>query len=77
MAVIARDPGSVVQTPVARHAGLGSSLGSRIRLNAALAKTNNQSTFAKPRNLTLRIQAMFFNHPNAGSTRGRACWLCA
>jgi hypothetical protein len=42
-------------------------------LNAALAKTKSQSTFANPRNLTLRIHAMFFNHPNAGSTRARAC----
>jgi hypothetical protein len=31
-------------------------------LNAALANTNSQSTFASPRSFTLRIQAMVFNH---------------
>ena len=39
-----------------RHPGLGSSFGNRMRLNAALANTNNQSTLASPRSLTLRIQ---------------------
>jgi hypothetical protein len=55
------------------YTGLGSSFGSRIRLNAALAKTKSQSTLARPRNLTFRIQAIVFSHPNAGSMRGRAC----
>jgi hypothetical protein len=42
-------------------------------LNAALAKTNSQSTLANPRTFTWRIQAMVFNQRNAGSIRGRAC----
>jgi hypothetical protein len=55
----------------------GSSFGNRIKLKAALANTNSQSTFAKPRSFTFRIQAMVFSHPNAGSMRGRVCWLIA
>ena len=55
------------------HAGLGSSFGNRIKLNAALAKTKSQSTLGSPRSFTLRIQAIVFSHPNAGSMRGRAC----
>ncbi len=51
----------------------GSSFGNRIRLKAALAKTNSQSTLARPRSFTLRIQAIVFSQPNAGSMRGRAC----
>ena len=43
----------------------GRSLGKRIRLNAALAKTKSQSTFARPRNLILGIQAIVFSQPNA------------
>ena len=50
-----------------------SSFGNRIRLKAALAKTKSQSTLARPRSLTLRIQAIVFSQPNAGSMRGRAC----
>src|SRR3954454_17922237 len=76
-----RDPVRVVDTRVDTRrpdqAALGSSFGNRIRLNAALAKTNSQSTLGSPRSLTLRIQAMVFSHPNAGSIRGRACWLLA
>jgi hypothetical protein len=53
--------------------GCGSSFGSRIRLKAALAKTNSQSTLGSPLSFTLRIQAIVFSHPNAGSIRGRAC----
>jgi len=62
-----------IETALACHAGCGSSLGNRIRLNAALAKPNSQSTFGNPLNLTLRIQAIVFSQPNAGSMRGRAC----
>jgi hypothetical protein len=70
--IIACWPRAFISTRRVRHAGLGSSLGNRIRLSAALAKTNSQSTLAKPRNFTLRIQAIVFNHPKAGSMRGRA-----
>ena len=56
-----------------RHPGLGSSFGNGMRLNAARANTNNQSTLASPRSLTLRIRATVFSHPNAGSIRGRVC----
>jgi len=59
------------------HAGLGSSFGNRIRVNAALAKTSSQSTFSNPCSLTLRIPAIVFNQPNAGSISGRTCWLIA
>jgi hypothetical protein len=48
-----------------RHADLGSNFGNQIRLNAALANTNNQSTFSRPRSFTLRIHATVFNQPNA------------
>ena len=64
-------------TRLNRQAGLGSSLGNRIKLKAALAKTKSQSTFANPRSFTLRIHAFVFNQPNAGSILGRACWLLA
>ena len=62
-----------VDTRRPRQAAFGSSFGNRIRLNAALAKTNSQSTLGSPRSFTFRIQAMVFSHPNAGSMRGRAC----
>jgi hypothetical protein len=52
---------------------LGSSFGNRIKLKAALAKTKSQSTLGSPRSFTLRIQAMVFSQPKAGSMRGRAC----
>ena len=55
------------------HAGAAINVVSRRRLNAALAKTTNHSTFVSPRSLILRSQAIVFNHPKAGSTRGRAC----
>jgi hypothetical protein len=41
-------------------------------LYAALAKTKSQSTFARPRSFTLRIQAIVLSHPKAGSMRERA-----
>src|SRR3954462_6728833 len=53
------------------HAGLARSLGSRSRLNAALAKTKSRSTLPNPRSFTLRSKATHFNHPKAGSMRGR------
>ena len=65
--------GARVETRRLHQTALGSSFGNRIRLKAALAKTNSQSTLGSPRSLTLRIQAMVFSHPNAGSMRGRAC----
>ena len=68
---------SRLKTRGLRHAGLGSSFGNRIRLNAALANTTSQSTFSTPRSLTLRSQPIVFNQPNAGSIRGLACWLIA
>ena len=52
-------------------AALASNFGSRRRLKAALANTKSQSTFGRPRSFTLRIQAIVFSHPNAGSMRGR------
>ena len=66
-------PNGRAETRRPRHAGRASSLGSRIRLKAALAKTKSQSTFGSPRSLTLRIQAIVFSHPKDGSMRGRAC----
>jgi hypothetical protein len=72
-AVVPWRPQRRPDTSLPGHAGLASSFGNRIRLNAALANTNSQSTLARPRSLTLRIQAIVFNHPNAGSMRGRAC----
>jgi hypothetical protein len=42
-------------------------LGKRIKLNAALANTNSQSTLGSPRSFTLRTQPIVFSQPNAGS----------
>jgi hypothetical protein len=47
----------------ASHADCGSSFGNRIRLKAALAKTNSHSTFARPRSFTLRTHAIVFSRP--------------
>jgi hypothetical protein len=58
-----------VQTCRPNQAGLASSMGSRIKLKAALANTNSQSTFSRPRSLTFLIQAIVFCHPDAGSIR--------
>jgi hypothetical protein len=44
------------------------SLGSRIRLWAAQLKTNNQSTFSSPRNLTWRSGPVCYSQPKAFST---------
>ena len=49
----------------------------RANWKAALAKRKSQSTFARPRSFTFRIQAIVLSHPNAGSIRGRACRLFA
>ena len=65
--------GSGSRRHVSAYAERGSSFGNRIKLKAALAKTKSQSTLGSPRSFTLRIQAMVFSHPNAGSIRGRAC----
>jgi hypothetical protein len=62
-----------METRRPHQAVLASSFGSRIRLKAALANTKSQSTLGNPRSFTLRIQAIVFSHPNAGSIRGRAC----
>ena len=59
------------------QAGTARSVTSRRRLNAALAKRKSQSTFAKPRSFTFRIQAIVLSQPNAGSIRGRAWRLFA
>jgi hypothetical protein len=44
------------------------SLGSRIRLWAAQLKTNSQSTFSRPRNLTCRSGPVCFSQPKPFST---------
>ena len=55
--------------------------GNRIRLCAAQLKTNNQSTFSSPRNLTCRKGPVCFNHakalfdqPAAAQADGVAGW---
>jgi hypothetical protein len=59
------------------HAGTALSVTSRRILKAALANRKSQFTLARPRSFTLRIQAIVFSQPNAGSIRGRACRLFA
>ena len=58
---------------VGGQAGAAISVVKRRRLNAALAKMTSQSTFRRPRSLTLRSQPTVLSQPKAGSMRGRAC----